>query len=82
MVKFYIKQSKRKEEQIDLHNTIRNAASFAINYTDGRNVFESTRKEFISFSPITIEGKNLYMFVSGIPEGEVMYDTKEGPFRF
>ena len=56
--------------------------SFAINYTDGRNVFESTRKEFISFSPITIEGKNLYMFVSGIPEGEVMYDTKEGPFRF
>ena len=22
------------------------------------------------------------MFVSGIPEGEVMYDTKEGPFRF
>ena len=22
------------------------------------------------------------MFVSGIPEGEVMYDTKEGPFLF
>ena len=22
------------------------------------------------------------MFVSGIPEGEVIYDTQEGPFRF
>ena len=80
--KVLYKTKQAQEEQIDLHNTIRNAASFAINYTDGRNVFESTRKEFISFSPITIEGKNLYMFVSGIPEGEVMYDTKEGPFRF
>jgi signal transduction histidine kinase len=66
--KVLYKTKQAQEEQIDLHNTIRNAASFAINYTDGRNVFESTRKEFISFSPITIEGKNLYMFVSGIPE--------------
>ena len=80
--KVLYKTKQAQEEQIDLHNTIRNAASFAINYTDGRNVFESTRKEFISFSPITIEGKNLYMFVSGIPEGEVIYDTQEGPFRF
>ncbi|PAW43374.1 two-component sensor histidine kinase [Bacillus cereus] len=80
--KVLYKTKQAQEEQIDLHNTIRNAASFAINYTDGRNVFESTRKEFISFSPITIEGKNLYMFVSGIPEGEVIYDTQEGPFPF
>lgn len=82
VVKFYIKRSRRKEEQIDLHNTIRNAASFAINYSNGRDVFENTRKEFIAFSPITIEDKNLYMFVSGIPDGVVMYDTQEGPFPF
>ncbi|MFZ7804866.1 solute carrier family 23 protein [Bacillus thuringiensis] len=31
---------------------------------------------------VKIEGKNLYMFVSGIPEGEVIYDTQEGPFPF
>ncbi|EJS70817.1 sensor histidine kinase [Bacillus cereus] len=80
--KVLYKTKQAQEEQIDLHNTIRNATSFAINYTNGRKEFESTRKEFIAFSPITIEGKNLYMFVSGIPEGEVIYDTQEGPFPF
>ncbi len=80
--KVLYKTKQAQEEQIDLHNTIRNAASFAINYSNGRNVFENARKEFIAFSPITIEGKNLYMFVSGIPGGEVIYDTQEGPFPF
>ncbi len=49
---------------------------------NGQDIFENTRKEFIAFSPITIENKNLYMFVSGIPDGVVMYDTQEGPFPF
>lgn len=80
--KVLYKTKQAQEEQIDLHNTIRNAASFAINYSNGRDVFENTRKEFIAFSPITIEDKNLYMFVSGIPDGVVMYDTQEGPFPF
>ena len=80
--KVLYKTKQAQEEQIDLHNTIRNAASFAINYSNGQDIFENTRKEFIAFSPITIEDKNLYMFVSGIPDGVVMYDTQEGPFRF
>lgn len=80
--KVLYKTKQAQEEQIDLHNTIRNASSFAINYMNGRKEFESTRKEFIAFAPITIEDKNLYMFVSGIPEGEVIYDTQEGPFPF
>ncbi|WP_434610049.1 aminopeptidase AmpS [Bacillus paranthracis] len=80
--KVVYKTKQAQEEQIDLHNTIRNAASFAINYSNGQDIFENTRKEFIAFSPITIENKNLYMFVSGIPDGVVMYDTQEGPFPF
>ncbi|MBZ3766627.1 MULTISPECIES: aminopeptidase AmpS [Bacillus cereus group] len=80
--KVLYKTKQAQEEQIDLHNTIRNAASFAINYSNGQDIFENTRKEFIAFSPITIEDKNLYMFVSGIPDGVVMYDTQEGPFPF
>ena len=80
--KVVYKTKQAQEEQIDLHNTIRNASSFAINYMNDRKEFESTRKEFIAFAPITIEDKNLYMFVSGIPEGEVIYDTQEGPFPF
>ena len=35
------------------------------------------RKEFLTFYPITVEGKNLYMFVSGIPEGSITYDIEE-----
>jgi len=78
--KVLYKTKQAQEEQINLHNTIRNAASFAINNSNYN--FESARKEFIAFSPITIEDKNLYMFVSGIPEGEVVYETQEGPFPF
>ncbi|PFV74790.1 two-component sensor histidine kinase [Bacillus sp. AFS059628] len=80
--KVVYKTKQAQEEQIDLHNTIRNAASFAINYSNGQDEFENTRKEFIAFAPITIEDKNLYMFVSGIPGGEVRYHTQEGPFPF
>ncbi|MFJ8531600.1 sensor histidine kinase [Bacillus sp. NPDC094106] len=80
--KVLYKTKQAQEEQINLHNTIRNATSFAINYSDYNHNFERSRKEFIAFSPITIEDKNLYMFVSGIPEGEVIYETTEGPFPF
>ncbi|MEY8351532.1 HAMP domain-containing sensor histidine kinase [Bacillus cereus] len=80
--KVVYKTKQAQEEQINLHNTIRNVTSFAISYPDYKNEIEMTRKEFIAFSPITIEDKNLYMFVSGIPEGEVIYETTEGPFPF
>ena len=50
--------------------------------SNGRKEFESTRKEFIAFAPITIEDKNLYMFVSGIPGGEVDMIRKKDRFRF
>ena len=79
--KVLYKTKQAQEEQINLHNTIRNATSFAINYSNNNDI-ERSRKEFITFSPITIEGKNLYMFVSGIPQGEVVYYKVEGPFPF
>ena len=47
--KVVYKTKQAQEEQIDLHNTIRNAASFAINYSNGQDIFENTRKEFIAF---------------------------------
>ncbi|PEY30455.1 two-component sensor histidine kinase [Bacillus cereus] len=79
--KVLYKTKQAQEEQINLHNTIRNVTSFAINYSNNNDI-ERSRKEFIAFSPITIEGKNLYMFVSGIPQGEVVYYKVEGPFPF
>ncbi|MBC6971264.1 HAMP domain-containing histidine kinase [Bacillus sp. Xin] len=79
--KVLYKTKQAQEEQINLHNTIRNVTSFAINYSNNNDI-ERSRKEFITFSPITIEDKNLYMFVSGIPQGEVVYYKVEGPFPF
>lgn len=83
--KVLYKTDQAQEVQIDLHDTIGNVMSFAINhpsYTSGEEQLSSTRKEFITFYPLKIKDKNLYMFVSGIPEGDVTYQTKEGPFPF
>ncbi|HLR68551.1 MAG TPA: HAMP domain-containing sensor histidine kinase [Virgibacillus sp.] len=81
--KVLYKTDQAQEVQIDLHDTIGNVMSFAINqpsYTSGEEQLSDTRKEFITFYPLKIKDKNLYMFVSGIPEGDVTYQTKEGPF--
>src|SRR5699024_2317778 len=59
-----------------LYNTIGNVMSFAINhpsYTSGKEQLNGSRTEFITFYPLKIKDKNLYMFVSGIPEGDVTY---------
>ena len=79
--KVLYKTKQAQEEQIDLHNTIRNAASFAINYTDGRNVFESTRKEFISFHLLLLKERICTCLLAEFRR-EVIYDTQEGPFPF
>lgn len=80
--KVLYKTKQAQEEQINLHNMIRNVTSFAIHYSNNNDDIERSRKEFIAFSPITIENTNLYMFVSGIPQGEVVYYKVEGPFPF
>ena len=81
--KVLYKTEQAQEVQINLHDTIGNVMSFSINhpaYSSGKE--QGTRREFITFYPLTVKGKNLYMFVSGIPEGDVTYHTKEGPFPF
>ncbi|MEI4830035.1 HAMP domain-containing sensor histidine kinase [Bacillus sp. FJAT-53711] len=83
--KVLYKTKQAQEEQINLHDTIRNVMSFAINRpidNSGSREIEDLHKEFITFYPVTIEGKNLYMFVSGIPRGDVIYNTTEGPLPF
>ncbi|MGE7695116.1 HAMP domain-containing sensor histidine kinase [Lysinibacillus sp. NPDC094177] len=80
--KVLYKTKQAEEEQIDLHNKIRNVMDFAINhplYNYNIPAVENSRQEFVAFYPITIEDKNLYLFVSGIPEGSVITYTTEGP---
>ncbi|MEK5522035.1 sensor histidine kinase [Heyndrickxia sp. FSL W8-0423] len=79
--KVLYKTEQAQEVQINLHDTIGNVMSFSINhpaYINGDS--QGIRREFITFYPLTVKGKNLYMFVSGIPEGDVTYHSKEGPF--
>ncbi|PRP96642.1 Sensor histidine kinase YycG [Bacillus sp. M21] len=73
-----------EEEKINLHNKMRNVMNFTINHPTNSysKEIEGSRKEFITFYPLTIQDKNFYMFVSGIPEGNVIYSTKEGPLPF
>jgi signal transduction histidine kinase len=72
------------EEQVNLHNKIQSVMDFSINNStykgNNREREESSRQEFITFYPITVENKNLYMFVSGVPDGNIRYySTTEGP---
>lgn len=82
--KVLYKTKQAEEEQIDVHNKIRQVMDFAINYSlynfnyDIPSVDQS-RKEIIAFYPITIEDKNLYLFVSSIPTGILIKSITEGP---
>ncbi len=70
-----------EEEHLNLHNKIRHVMDFAINhplYNYEIPAIEQLQQEFIAFYPLTIEDKNLYLFVSGIPEGMVIASSTEG----
>ncbi|MDM5247240.1 MULTISPECIES: HAMP domain-containing sensor histidine kinase [unclassified Lysinibacillus] len=79
--KVLYKTKQVEEEQINLHYKIRNVMDFAINhplYNYEIPEIEQLRQEYIAFYPLIIEDKNLYLFVSGIPEGMVIASSKEG----
>ncbi|MGE0979160.1 sensor histidine kinase [Bacillus cereus] len=70
-----------QEVEINLHDRISNVMNFAVNqstFNEGLEREDEVRKEFITFYPITVEGKKLYMFVSGIPKEAITYHIKEG----
>ena len=79
--KVLYKTKQVEEKQINLHYKIRNVMDFAINHPLNNYevpAIEQLRQEFIAFYPLTIEDKNLYLFVSGIPEGMVIASSNEG----
>lgn len=67
-----------EEEQINLHNKIGRVMEFAIIQPLNAQTIEQSRQEYITFYPITIEDKNLYLFVSGIPQGVLYTSTTKG----
>ncbi|CAM4395139.1 histidine kinase [Bacillus manliponensis] len=81
--KVLYKTKQAQEEQINLHDTIRNAMDFTIHYPAYlEGDMEGTRKEFIAFYPLKVAEQSLYMFVSGLPKGEIQYSTSSSPGPF
>ncbi len=76
--KVLYKTKQAEEEQINLHNKIGRVMEFAIIQPLNAQTIEQSRQEYITFYPITIEDKNLYLFVSGIPQGVLYTSTTEG----
>ncbi|KAA0780974.1 cell wall metabolism sensor histidine kinase WalK [Bacillus sp. TE8-1] len=79
--KVLYKTQQAQETEINLHNIISNVMNFGVNQSKMIHQepgIDETRKEFITFYPITVEGENLYMFVSGIPDGSIQYHIEEG----
>lgn len=58
------------ETQVDIYNTIKNAMEAAKDIE-----LSYRRKEVISFYPISFTDGRGYVIVSGMPEGEIIYDT-------
>ncbi|MFD3445977.1 histidine kinase dimerization/phospho-acceptor domain-containing protein, partial [Microbacteriaceae bacterium 4G12] len=67
------KTKQATETQVDIHNIIRNAMDLKIHQDINQ------RKEFISFYPVELEEKKMYLVVSGIPQGEITYVTSGSP---
>ncbi|MBT2579303.1 HAMP domain-containing histidine kinase [Bacillus sp. ISL-8] len=76
------------EEQINLHETMRNVMDFKmdqVRYVEAQNLIqdgtEQKRKEFTTFYPVTVNTKNMYIIASGIPQGNVKYIVNDSsPF--
>ncbi|KPN95170.1 cell wall metabolism sensor histidine kinase WalK [Lysinibacillus sp. ZYM-1] len=73
-----------KEEHIDLHEEIRHVMNFTINqpFEEEFPNMVTSREEFTTLVPLTLQDKKYYFIVSGLPQGEVITSTSEGPIPF
>lgn len=72
------KTKQATETHIDLQSMIHSVIDGGMNIEDTINV----QREFTSLYPFEREGKRLYVVVSGMPKGKVMYVSTANPFPF
>ncbi|WP_416829671.1 ATP-binding protein [Ectobacillus polymachus] len=72
------KTKQATETHIDLQSMIHSVIDGGMNIEDTINV----QREFTSLYPFEREGKRLYVVVSGMPKGRVMYVSTANPFPF
>lgn len=74
--KVLYKSNNANETQVDIYSTIKNAMEGSRDREEAR-VSES--KEYISFYPINFTDSKGYVIVSGIPEGQIVYEMNPDP---
>lgn len=71
--KVLYKSENANETQVDIYTTIKNATEIS------RGREENSNKEYVSFYPINFTDGKGYVIVSGIPEGQIVYETNTDP---
>lgn len=74
--KVLYKSANANETQVDIYSTIKNVMETTrdMDITYGNKVRVGTNKEYISFYPVNFTDGRGYVIVSGMPEGEIVYD--------
>lgn len=74
--KVLYKSENANETQVDIYTTIKSAMEIT-KYRDQYQLNEG--KEYVSFYPINFTDSKGYVIVSGIPEGQIVYETNNDP---
>ena len=79
--KVLYKSDNANETQVDIYTTIKNAMETTrdIDITYGNKIRVGTNKEYVSFYPVNFTDGRGYVIVSGMPEGEIVYDKHSNP---
>lgn len=79
--KILYKSENANETQIDIYTTIKNAMETVknIDVIYGSNIRVGKNKEYVSFYPVNFTDGRGYVIVSGMPEGEIVYDKHGNP---
>lgn len=79
--KVLYKSDNANETQVDIYATIENAMETVknVDVTYGKNVMVDKNKEYVSFYPVNFTDGRGYVIVSGVPEGQIVYDKHSNP---
>ncbi|MCT8976949.1 HAMP domain-containing histidine kinase [Clostridium sp. CX1] len=72
--KVLYKSANSNETQIDIYSTIKNAMETVRDSEYGNNSAVYRNKEYVSFYPVNFTDARGYLIVSGMPQGEIVYD--------
>ena len=74
--KVLYKSENATETQVDIYATIKNVMEISRKLNSGYNLETYENKEIISFYPVNFSDGKGYVIVSGIPQGQILYDIR------